>query len=381
MSSGGGSWWRQAGLANVLLFIVVFTLCDVGAAQLLRRILPQWRFEARGVVERQYRIRSPLYHHDLKPLVDVMTVWGNITYRLTTNSLGFRDRTPREVPLRSRGRRVLFIGDSFTEGLGVPYESTFVGRIGRDWGVQGVEVLNAGVAGYSPAIYYRKIKYWIEERGLEVGSIVVCIDISDVYDEARQYLLADDDRVEGIRPPAPSKLRQLRLFLKDNSVLLHVLGVAKDVIENRKRYALGEEAGLWTESRSLFGSYGRLGLARARANMDRLMLVARRHRVPVAIVVYPWPDQIAARNLNSLQVSFWSAWARDRGATFIDLFPAFIDTANPRQTIRRDFIPYDYHWNAAGHATVAAAILRSGLLPLAAPASGGPGPSAPVTRR
>jgi hypothetical protein len=45
-----------------------------------------------------------------------------------TDSLGFKDASRRAVPDR---RRILFIGDSFTEGVGLPYEQTFVGLFAR----------------------------------------------------------------------------------------------------------------------------------------------------------------------------------------------------------------------------------------------------------
>jgi hypothetical protein len=358
---------RRELLGKVLLFITVFVVFDFGAAQVLRRLLPVWNFDARGVLERQYRIRSPHYHHDLKPLVDVMTAWGNITYRSTTNSLGFRDATAREVSLKSKQPRVLFIGDSFTEGIGVAYDSTFVGRIARELQPRGVEVLNAGVAGYSPAMYYRKIKYWLEERGLQVNTIVVCIDIADVYNEARQYRLSDEGHVEELPIPKPSKLTRIRELLKNNSVVVRVLDATKDILGNRKRYALGEEVGRWTVDKNLLESYGRLGLDRARANMDRLVAVARKLHVPVAVVVYPWPDQIAERDLNSLQVSFWSEWAGKAGVTFINLFPEFIVDGDELEVIRRHFVPYDMHWNEAGHRKGAEGILRAASLPLPPP--------------
>lgn len=38
--------------------------------------------------------------------------------------------------------RILFIGDSFTEGAGLPFEQTFVGMFSQ--GVPDVDVLNAG---------------------------------------------------------------------------------------------------------------------------------------------------------------------------------------------------------------------------------------------
>ena len=54
------------------------------------------------------------------------------------------------------------------------------------------EVLNAGVGSYSPIIYWRKIKYLIEDVGLRFDEVVVYIDISDAQDEASYYELSDD---------------------------------------------------------------------------------------------------------------------------------------------------------------------------------------------
>jgi hypothetical protein len=35
---------------------------------------------------------------------------------------GFKDSGVRDVPLTTDKHRILFMGDSFTEGIGVPYE-------------------------------------------------------------------------------------------------------------------------------------------------------------------------------------------------------------------------------------------------------------------
>ena len=75
------------------------------------------------------------------------------------------------------------MGDSFTEGGLLDYTDTFVGRIDSDLGEKKIEVLNAGVSSYSPIIYWRKIKYLIEDMKLKFDEVVVFIDISDPYDE------------------------------------------------------------------------------------------------------------------------------------------------------------------------------------------------------
>src|SRR3989338_2577369 len=120
-------------------------------------------------------------HHDLARNYHGTEFWG-VTYPFFTNNLSFSDSVVRTVSLGTSTPRLVFIGDSFTEGLGVPWKQTFVGRIEEALAPQGIEVLNAAVASYSPLLYYNKIRYWIE-RGLKFDELVVFIDISDVRDE------------------------------------------------------------------------------------------------------------------------------------------------------------------------------------------------------
>jgi len=104
---------------------------------------------------RAARIYNPVYDHGLAAGFDGFDVWGEARYRLITDSLGFKDTSTREVPLKSASRRILLIGDSFTEGIGQPFENTFAGLLAQEGAKRSgrVEFLNAGVASYSPTIY------------------------------------------------------------------------------------------------------------------------------------------------------------------------------------------------------------------------------------
>src|SRR5262249_35712500 len=143
---------------------------------------------------RPARIYDPVYDHGLAPKFDGYDVWGEARYRLITNSLGFKDSATREVPLQSNGRRILIIGDSFAEGIGLPFESTFAGLLQAAGQARAdkVEFLDAGVASYSPSIYYKKIKSLLD-RGLKFDEVVLLSDSSDVEDEAGSYFCIDDD--------------------------------------------------------------------------------------------------------------------------------------------------------------------------------------------
>ncbi|HIN39185.1 MAG TPA: hypothetical protein EYM84_02810 [Flavobacteriales bacterium] len=69
-----------------------------------------------------FRTSHTYYHHGLKPNQKALAKGINGEFVLFTNSLGLRDSSIREVPIKSRKRRILFIGDSFTEGVGVTYQ-------------------------------------------------------------------------------------------------------------------------------------------------------------------------------------------------------------------------------------------------------------------
>ena len=114
---------RRPRLTVGLTLFVLFVLIDLSlaAAQDARRDRLLAAFEGAP------RLRRPdlYYHHGLvangfAPDAD----YRGHHYVFATNSLGFRDRTVRRVPVHrppSMRYRLLFIGDSFTEGLGVDW--------------------------------------------------------------------------------------------------------------------------------------------------------------------------------------------------------------------------------------------------------------------
>ena len=77
------------------------------------------------------RIANSVYDHGFAADFDGYDVWGELRYRLTTNSLGFKDARVRNVPLKSASRRILLIGDSFAEGIGMSFEDSFAGMLDR----------------------------------------------------------------------------------------------------------------------------------------------------------------------------------------------------------------------------------------------------------
>jgi hypothetical protein len=155
----------------------------------------------------RFRIQHPIYHHTLKPDYDGVGHWGTWSYRMCTNTEGFKDQCGASRTTR-KDFDIAFIGDSFTEGIGLPYEQTFVGMVAAQR--PDLTIANLGVVSYSPAIYLAKLKE-LFSKGYRFKHIIVFIDIGDAYDEANSYDLHNDAVVVDKGEPYPlSPFRKLR---------------------------------------------------------------------------------------------------------------------------------------------------------------------------
>lgn len=357
--------------------IVLFLVMDVAIGMLAFRLRPD------RIDERSFRIESPLYHHDLKPGQSSWAQWGLLRYQVHTNSLGFKDATTREVPRESAARRVLLIGDSFTEGIGMSFEDSYAGLIAETLRARGIEALNAGVTSYSPVIYARKVRHLIEDVRLDFDEVVVFLDISDIEDEASHYMLGAEGRVIDQSPEAtrhfhadtrPEKTRfeRFKRFLVTHSLTLRVLDIVRERLVGP---APGSEAatlpvsvfdspamtarGNWPDDPVLFEQYGARGLARASESMDRLHDELAAAGKGLTLVVYPWPYQVVSGKVDSIQATYWRDWSAKRGVAFIDLFPTFVGLAEgPEQTLAEFYIQGDCHFNANGNRRFAEAFLE-----------------------
>lgn len=319
--------------------------------------------------QRPVRIANPAYDHGFAADFDGYDVWGELRYRLITDSLGFKDDSVRKVPLKSASRRILLIGDSFAEGIGMSFEDSFAGQLYRAGQERSekIEFLNAGVASYSPSIYYRKIKYLIES-GLQFDEVVLFSDTSDVTDEATSYFCIDDDpeyrahcsSAEGSAQPeaAPPKKTDFLIdhFVVTNRVRISIKRSIQSFLGNRRRSIDTDHARIgWTiPGLDVGNSYQPLGvdggIARSLQNMRALADLLAARKIPLTIVVYPWAQQLAQGDRDGRQVSLWRDFCPGRCKAFINLFPAFFAaTEADKDWYEHLFILGDDHFSAEGN--------------------------------
>lgn len=105
---------------------------------------------------------------------------SDFTYERAINSLGLREK--EVVAKDTSKKRILVLGDSFAEGVGAPYDSTWprimeklLNQVG-----QPNEVIDAGVAGSD--VFYEYVLYRDKLKELKPDVIIVSINASDYTD-------------------------------------------------------------------------------------------------------------------------------------------------------------------------------------------------------
>jgi len=329
-----------------------------------------------------FRTPHYYYHHGLKANQDTWAAWGSSLYPFRTNSLGMVDSADYKVNLRGNKNRLLILGDSHSEGVGVPYSATFSGILSRNLNDR-TEVLNASCISYSPKIEYLKAKFLLG-KGLKVDHIFVLIDISDMQNELVY---------EHFNPKKRSRIREAfysgKNFLRKHSSVVYLLSSIAEKRQTNKFFetakffneqkvsgtpanALGLYASFFSDfddkillSNPQFHGVGEWyyndrfkKLADAGIEMGQNYLLKLKNlcdslHAGLTISVHPWQYQILKGNDHDYYVNKWETFAKIHDIDFINLFPLFITTQNPVITTNMYFIQGDNHWNQFGHALVA----------------------------
>lgn len=378
-SRGQGPFFR--GLA-ILVGLVVFLSLDFGIRQVYLKIRKKPFVDKPGL-----RVPDEFFHHGIKPNSSGVDIYGSYSAPYFSNSLGLRDSRIREVSLKKKGTRILFIGDSFTESGFLPWEETFVGRVASDLQARGIEVLNAGVASYCPTLIRIKLRRLIQDQGLEVDRVVVFLDISDIADELF-YEEGPDGKAKSVRY-GPFRTQAERLAKIDAVCDWLEINVEKKfallgaVLRNLRLQwrRHGDRDGVtafdkipewkygWPDYEGEFQRFVEQGLAKAKQEMTGIAELLKSRRIRLTLAVYPWPAQVRAGTRPSRVEKEWSVWARENGAEFVSLFPLFVNERPAEEVIGIYYIRNDGHWNEQGHRLVAEELLRNpASLGLAAPA-------------
>lgn len=326
-------------------------------------------------VEKQYRIQHPYYNHTLLENYDGYGKWGAEKYRVCTDALGMKTSCNRSDEI-NKHYDIAFIGDSFTEAIGMPYEKSFVGMYAQN--NQGIRVANLGVSSYSPVIYLKKTE-WFLKQGIHFDHMVVFIDISDIQDEASSYYkelengsIKSTAGIQEIPGVNRSGMMAVKNFVRRHFYLFTTMYKNSAKLIRPTPSEAPKQEGIFDLQRSRWTydsqseGYGELGVQggidKAVDYMDRLHDLLERHDIRLSVGVYPWPAQLKELENSSainLQSRIWQEFCLDKCEYFIDLFPKFAELVANKgaESVYHDhYIAGDVHFNEKGNALIFSAL-------------------------
>jgi lysophospholipase L1-like esterase len=244
--------------------------------------------------------------------------WGGVDVRINERGL----RGPRVAERRAPGsRRLLFLGDSVTFGFGIAeVERVYPALVGRfleeSLGAP-VEVVNAGVGGYSP---WQELAF-LQREGLAYAPDLVVIGfvLNDVTEKLALVRYGGTERGWQLARTARNRLDRWL----SRSALATVAREGAAVLRFGRDVRLGAQAAETAAVRRLVADPGSFDRA-WRITLDsvrRIVLAARERGVPSLLVIFPFAFQLDAPEPRSAPQRRLVEFARGLGVPVLDLLP------------------------------------------------------------
>jgi hypothetical protein len=365
-------------MARILLRIVLSLLIIVGLDLLTGLFMIPDSFNA-------FRSKHYYYHHGLLPMQETMAAWGALVYPLHTNSMGLVDSAAYRLEKETEQHRIMVLGDSHSEGVGVPYARTFSGRLATRLAPHNIHVINASAVSYSQKIEYLKARYLMEQKGLEVDEILVMIDISDLQNEL-VYEAFEAKEKSGLG----DLFYRVKSRMKRISTITYLVDVVRTARQQEKFYNSienfyadvreNENNNIWDLYSGFFSHFDNevllsnpqfhgmggwmdddnfrelalRGIALGQENMLKLKALCDERNIKLTLSVHPWHHQIEKGEIRDEYVKAWENFAVEHNIPFLSFFPLFVNNGEePDVVIKKYYIKNDNHWNEFGHQKVA----------------------------
>ena len=274
----------------------------------------------------------------------------------------FDENKASSVSITVRNNLLSFIGDSFVEGVGLPYKDTFVGIYEEN---SKKSVANLGVTSYGTKIYLSKIDFLLKNN-YHFDHVVVFIDVSDLYDDGTFYLLNEDLSVW--EKNAKKKSLKRRKFLRYNFPLtnyyMYVIKMNNRI--NREVPPLKSLKPIYTKKANLkaewtYSSQDNIDgytdpISKTKMemikNIEKLYILLKKNNIKMSLAVYPWPQTLESDTVNSQHVKMWEDFCLNKCEKFINFFPFFFNEkkrSSHLNVLKEFYFWNDVHFNKKGN--------------------------------
>lgn len=306
----------------------------------------------------------------LQANIDVEQVFDGRRTKLRTNPMGMRQNESISSVKLPNEKRVLFLGDSFTEGVGVAFEETFVGRLQEHLDTAfskiTVRVLNSGVGGYGTQNELRFLHHYGFALNPDVVILVMGPDDVDRNLRGDFFRLLSDGTLEEqnkIAPPlldTPAK-RFVRYvpfynFLSTHSQLFGLVRfrLAVEAVNFKRATITKTDKSLSDTKREIASSTDgstQYGFAITKALIQQIKKECDEHSVRLFVTHVGIPVSVP---ITRQFVEDSHDWFKSSGIDFLDMSYGF------PSDLTQFIIKGDSHFNSSGH-KLFSKLLWSGL--------------------
>ncbi len=299
-----------------------------------------------------------------------------VAYNVFTDENGFRfSGLKKEISKNN----ALFFGDSFTYGMGLEYNKTFVGIIENE--ISSYNIINFGVQGYSPSVYLYQLKKF-KDGNNNAKKIFVTLDLSDVFEEAsiwkndknydhpilrNERNLNEDEKKLSFKD---KNFKASRFIARKINNFFRKLRLSNYNSSNLKKIPGNSGWGnfIFTElSETDQSLWHPIGFEAAIKKIDNNFLsigkIASQMKADFYIIIYPWPDTI----YNGQKKFNWEKYSSNlckisNCKKLINLFPDFNNIRkNNANWLNKLFIAGDLHITPFGQKLISKKIIQEGF--------------------
>ncbi len=317
--------------------------------------------------DKRVRIWDEIYHHKFKKNVNMKSTGIEKNNRFCTNNLGFKSNCNSS---KKNNFEFAFMGDSFTEGIGLNYENTFVGIFEKELGS---EVANMGVSSYSPKLHLAKLNYYLS-KDLLFDHLIIFLDISDYYDEA--FYQFDKSKLSIIHNKKESRrILAKKTFPLTNYYFYVIKKIRKGSNSTVETHPKNSNI-IFDESVKRKTSWLNKDIKNYKINgktlfkiheetiyyMDQIYQILEKKDIKFSLAIYPWPQNLLNKKNNYFYRNEWKNFCNTRCDNFFDYFEIFSSEVNNQgyEKVYKSYYIYgDVHFNKKGNILIANKIIKT----------------------
>ena len=283
-----------------------------------------------------------------------------------TNKLGLRTGV-NKIKL-NKEKNILVFGDSFTFGVGLEYEETYVGILEKE--LTNYNFYNFAVGSYSPTVHYYRLTQAIKE-GIKPNKIFLFLDLTDIYDEGDRWSLK-----EGFEKPF---LKNNILFVRNNKkesfkkrnfkvsrMLASKINFNLRLVRSKLRNSFKKQNDDTRVKTSFQGQFTYTnindlnknfwtkekfenGIIKIKKNVELFNKIALEYSSEFYLVIYPWAETLEFGQKEFSWENFGKELCSNNKCKLINAIPDFIKYKdNDKNWVSDLYFPNDEHFNKLG---------------------------------